>query len=91
MVKAMSGTLDAVDEAAPMESFSTAAFATHEPYPLPSEHMFRYGSTPCLAQQSSQAALFSHGKELKGTVWHAASASLASTLVTGLYITGVLP
>jgi hypothetical protein len=39
----MSGTLDAVDEAAPMESFSTAAFATHEPYPLPSEHMFRCG------------------------------------------------
>ena len=43
MARAMSGTLDAVDEAAPMESFSTAAFATHEPYPLPSEHMFRCG------------------------------------------------
>ncbi len=44
MTKALSGTLDAVDEAVPMESFSTAAFATHEPYPLPSEHMFRCGT-----------------------------------------------
>ena len=42
MARAVSGTLDAVDEAAPMESFSTAAFATHEPYALPSEHIFRW-------------------------------------------------
>ncbi|CAL5228372.1 g11492 [Coccomyxa viridis] len=41
MARAVSGTLDAVDEALPMESFSSAAFATHEPYSLPSEHMFR--------------------------------------------------
>ena len=50
MMRAASGTLDAVDEAAPMESFSTAAFATHEPYPLPSEHMFRCGRCPPLCQ-----------------------------------------
>ena len=48
MARAVSGTLDAVDEALPMESFSSAAFATHEPYSLPSEHMFRCGRAPVI-------------------------------------------
>ena len=43
-----------------MESFSTAAFATHEPYPLPSEHMFRCGTDSLCSTQRLQGLAFAY-------------------------------